>query len=127
MLRHRDILQDGVMALHLAQEPAADELLAEDPMALLVGMLLDQQVPLEWAFGAPYRLAQRLGVARLDAAVIADYDPDELIAVFTGPPALHRFPKAMAERTQKLAQMPGPPVQEGPESRRQDQRLTAQR
>jgi uncharacterized HhH-GPD family protein len=93
------------MALHLAQEPAADELLAEDPMALLVGMLLDQQVPLEWAFGAPYRLAQRLGVARLDAAVIADYDPDELIAVFTGPPALHRFPKAMAERTQKLAQM----------------------
>jgi uncharacterized HhH-GPD family protein len=60
---------------------------------------------LEWAFGAPYRLAQRLGVDRLDAAVIADYDPDELIAVFTGPPALHRFPKAMAERSEKLAQM----------------------
>ena len=89
--------------LHLAQDADADDLLARDPLALLVGMLLDQQVPMERAFAAPHRLAQRLGVERLDAREIADADPDQLAAVFSQSPALHRFPGAMAERVQKLA------------------------
>jgi uncharacterized HhH-GPD family protein len=91
--------------LHLAREKSADELLAEDPMALLTGMLLDQQVPIEKAFVGPYVLAERLGVAKLDPALIADYDPDAFVAIFSTPPAIHRFPKAMAERTQKLARV----------------------
>jgi uncharacterized HhH-GPD family protein len=89
-------------ALRLAQDPDADALLARDPLALLAGMLLDQQVPLEWAFAAPYRLAQRLGWERLDAAAIAAYDPDALAAHMAGPPALHRYPVAMAGRLQVL-------------------------
>lgn len=88
--------------LYLSTEPEADALLAEDPLALLVGMLLDQQVPMERAFVAPYRLAQRLGAARLDPAVIAGHDRDELAQVFATPPSLHRFPGAMARRTQQL-------------------------
>ena len=90
--------------LYLATEEPADELLSTDPLALLVGMLLDQQVPMEWAFGAPHRLAERLGVERLDAAHIAGYDPDGLATLFTTPPALHRFPGSMAKRTQQLCQ-----------------------
>lgn len=90
--------------LYLATEEPADELLSTDPLALLVGMLLDQQVPMEWAFGAPYRLAERMGVERLNAAQIADYDPDELTTLFSTPPALHRFPGSMAKRTQQLCQ-----------------------
>jgi len=93
------------MTLWLAQNPEADELLATDPLALLTGMLLDQQFPLEKAFFGPYLLAQRLGVTRLDARAIADHDPDDLIAIFTKPPAIHRFPAAMAERTQKLCRI----------------------
>ncbi len=93
------------MTLWLAQNPEADELLATDPLALLTGMLLDQQFPLEKAFFGPYLLAQRLGVSRLDARAIADHDPDDLIAIFTKPPAIHRFPAAMAERTQKLCRI----------------------
>jgi uncharacterized HhH-GPD family protein len=92
-------------SLYLAQEPAADRLLASDALALLVGMLLDQQVPLERAFVAPYRLAERLGVDHLDVATLAQYDPDALAEIFSTPPALHRFPGAMASRTQKLCQM----------------------
>jgi uncharacterized HhH-GPD family protein len=88
--------------LHLAQEPEADRLLAADPLALLIGMLLDQQIPLERAFVAPYRLAERLGVERLDAAMIAEYDPEALSAIFATPPALHRFPGSMAARVQAL-------------------------
>ena len=91
-------------SLYLAQQPAADKLLTSDPLALLVGMLLDQQVPLEKAFIGPYVVAQRLGVDRLDAATIADYDPEEFAALFATPPAVHRFPAAMAARTQKLCQ-----------------------
>ena len=91
--------------LHLAREKSADELLAEDPMSLLTGMLLDQQVPIEKAFVGPYVLAERLGVAKLDPTLIADYDPDAFVAIFSTPPAIHRFPKAMAERTQKLARV----------------------
>jgi uncharacterized HhH-GPD family protein len=88
--------------LHLAQNPEADALLAADPLALLIGMLLDQQIPLEKAFSSPYVLAQRLGVARLDAATIAETDPDALVAIFSKPPALHRFPGSMAARVQAL-------------------------
>jgi len=90
-------------SLYLAQDPDADRLLAADPLALLIGMLLDQQVPMEWAFVGPYRLAQRLGVDRLDAAAIAEYDPEALERIFATPPALHRFPASMARRTQALA------------------------
>ena len=88
--------------LRLAQNPEADELLARDPLALLVGMLLDQRVPLEWAFGAPYRLAQRLGWDSLDAAEIAAYDPEAFTRLMVGPPALHRYPAVMAGRVQAL-------------------------
>ncbi|HZM42982.1 MAG TPA: HhH-GPD-type base excision DNA repair protein [Acidimicrobiales bacterium] len=84
--------------------PEADQLLTEEPLALMIGMLLDQQVPMEWAFGAPLRLRERLD-GRLDAAEIATLDPDRLEAVFRGPPALHRFPGAMGKRTQALCQM----------------------
>ena len=89
-------------SLYLAQDPDADRLLAADPLALLIGMLLDQQVPMEWAFVGPYRLAQRLGVDRLDATVIAGYDPEALEEIFATPPALHRFPASMARRAQAL-------------------------
>jgi uncharacterized HhH-GPD family protein len=89
--------------LHLAQDAAADELLSRDPLALLIGMVLDQQIPLEWAFGGPQRLRERLG-HDLDAAEIAAYDPDGLAALFSTPPALHRFPGSMAGRVQQLCQ-----------------------
>lgn len=88
--------------LYLSTEPEADALLSRDPLALLLGMMLDQQVPMEWAFTAPHRLAQRLGTDRLDAATIAEYDPGQLAQLFSQPPALHRFPVAMAGRAQRL-------------------------
>jgi uncharacterized HhH-GPD family protein len=82
-------------------DPEADRLLARDPLALLLGMLLDQQFPMERAFYGPYLLQQRLGEP-LDAAMIANYDPARLEEIFKGPPAIHRFPGAMAKRTQEL-------------------------
>jgi uncharacterized HhH-GPD family protein len=88
-------------AIPVTGEDEADRLLEQSPLALLVGMLLDQQVPMEWAFLSPYRLKERLG-GTLDAAAIAEADPDELEAVFRDKPALHRFPAAMARRTQEL-------------------------
>jgi uncharacterized HhH-GPD family protein len=91
-------------AVPVTGDPEADRLLSEEPLALLIGMLLDQQVPMEWAFRAPLRLRDRLD-GRLDAAEIAALDPDELEAVFRGPPALHRFPGAMGRRTQALCQV----------------------
>jgi uncharacterized HhH-GPD family protein len=84
-------------------DPDADRLLVENPMALLIGMLLDQQVPMEWAFKGPATLQTRL--EGLDASRIADLDPDELDAAFRTKPAVHRFPSAMAKRTQALARM----------------------
>jgi uncharacterized HhH-GPD family protein len=84
-------------------DPEADQLLADDPLALMIGMLLDQQIPMEWAFAGPLKLRERMG-GRLDAAEIAALDPDKLTAVFKGPPALHRFPGSMAKRTQDLCQ-----------------------
>jgi len=88
--------------LHLAYTPEADALLDADPLALLVGMLLDQQIPLEKAFTGPHVLATRLGVERLDAAVIAGYDPEAMATLFATPPAIHRFPGSMAGRVQTL-------------------------
>ncbi len=81
----------------------ADRLLAEDPLALLIGMLLHQQVTMEWAFAAPALLRERLG-GRLDATEMAAMDPEAFTAVFLTKPALHRYPGSMATRTQALCQ-----------------------
>jgi len=91
--------------LRLAQDPDADALLTNDPFALLMGMLLDQQFPLEWAFRAPWRLAQRMGRTSLDVAELADYDPEAFVKLMAGPPALHRYPAAMAVRVQALCRL----------------------
>jgi uncharacterized HhH-GPD family protein len=89
------------VSLTLSQDAPADALLDRDPLALLVAMLLDQQVPMERAFAAPYELAQRLG-GEFDARELAQYDPEALAEVFARRPALHRYPKAMAGRVQEL-------------------------
>ena len=91
--------------LCLAQDAAADELLGRDPLALLIGMLLDQQFPMERAFGSPRLLADRLGVDVLSAADLAEADPEQLVKVFQGPPALHRYPGSMAARTQAVCRL----------------------
>ncbi|MBM7438034.1 HhH-GPD-type base excision DNA repair protein [Streptomyces sp. HB132] len=89
-------------SVRIAQEPAADALLARSPLAALVGMLLDQQVPMEWAFTGPFTLAQRLGSDDLDAREIAAYDPEAFTGLFIEKPALHRYPGAMGKRVQQL-------------------------
>src|SRR3954469_9252505 len=100
-VRHTSSMPD----LCIAQDDAADELLSRDPLALVIGMLLDQQFPMERAFGSPRLLADRLGVHTLSAADLADADPEQLITVFKGPPALHRYPGSMAARTQELCRL----------------------
>jgi uncharacterized HhH-GPD family protein len=92
---------EGTLAI--TGDPEADGLLNTDPLALVVGMLLDQQVPMEWAFGSPLTLKQRLGGA-LDASAIAAMPLEDLEVAFKGPPALHRYPGSMAKRTQQLCQ-----------------------
>jgi uncharacterized HhH-GPD family protein len=87
--------------LAVTGDPEADRLLVEDPLALVIGMLLDQQVPMEWAFRGPARLQERLGFA-LDANAIAAMPEDDLVAVFQAKPALHRFPGSMGKRTHAL-------------------------
>jgi uncharacterized HhH-GPD family protein len=87
--------------LTLAQDADADAVLSSNPLALLIGMLLDQQFPMERAFASPALLTERLG-GPLTAAGIAEYDTEALVAAFTGPPALHRYPRSMAERVQAL-------------------------
>jgi uncharacterized HhH-GPD family protein len=87
--------------LHITGDEAADALLSSDPFALLVGMLLDQQVAMETAFAGPEKIRDRLG--RLEPAAVAGEDPDHLIQVFTQPPAVHRYPASMAARVQALA------------------------
>jgi len=87
--------------LQLTQDPVADALLSEDPFALLVGMLLDQQIAMEVAFAGPKKIADRLG--GLDARLIADADPETFAAVCAQTPAVHRFPGSMAKRVQDLA------------------------
>jgi uncharacterized HhH-GPD family protein len=94
-----------VPTLRIAQDDAADDLLGRDPLALLLGMMLDQQFPMERAFGAPRLLADRLGVEELSAEHLAGIDADELVRVFQGPPALHRYPGSMAGRTQELCRL----------------------
>jgi uncharacterized HhH-GPD family protein len=89
--------------LYITGDAEADGLLNTDPLALLIGMLLDQQVPMEWAFGAPPKLKERLG-GSIDAGHIAAMPLEELELVFKGPPALHRFPGSMAKRTQQVCQ-----------------------
>jgi uncharacterized HhH-GPD family protein len=91
------------LKLWLAQDPEADQLLDEKPFALLVGMVLDQQIPLEVAFAGPKKIADRMG--GFDAAEIADYDPDKFAALCSEKPAIHRFPGSMAKRIQTLAQI----------------------
>jgi uncharacterized HhH-GPD family protein len=90
--------------MYLASTAAGNDLLERNPFALLTGMLLDQQVPMEKAFTSPEVLRERLG-GQLDARTIAETDPDELEAIFRQPPALHRFPAAMATRVQALARL----------------------
>ena len=88
------------MPIVWTQDPAANKLLETDPLALLIGMVLDQQVKMEKAFGGPYELKQRLG--HLDARQIASMDPEGLDKVFRERPALHRFPGSMARRVQAM-------------------------
>ncbi|MFJ2833133.1 HhH-GPD-type base excision DNA repair protein [Streptomyces sp. NPDC087263] len=92
------------VTLHLAQQPEADELLGRSPLAALVGMLLDQQVPMEWAFAGPYTIAQRMNTNDLDADEIATYDPEAFAALLSTKPAVHRYPGSMAKRIQQLCQ-----------------------
>ncbi len=92
------------MPLSLPIPAEATKLLYDSPLALLLGMLLDQQIPMEKAFSSPYELRQRLG-HDLDAAEIAGFDPDAFEELFARPPALHRFPRANARRAQELCQV----------------------
>jgi uncharacterized HhH-GPD family protein len=92
------------MALYLSGNPEADTLLSEDPLALLIGMVLDQQIPLEWAFEGPLNLTRRLQ-SKLEVGRIAEMSPDELVAAFVERPSLHRYPAAMAARVQSLCRL----------------------
>src|SRR3954452_2431813 len=96
---------DSVTAtsLYLTRNPDADALLAKDPNALLLGMVLDQQIPMEKAFSGPAVLAERMG--GLDVRTIADADPDEFKQMFATPPAVHRFPGSMAGRVQGVCRV----------------------
>ncbi len=87
-------------AIHFTGDDAADRLLAEEPLALLIGFALDQQVPVQTAFSGPLKLKQRLGT--LDAGAIATTDPGRLEEAFRERPAIHRFPGSMAHRVQEL-------------------------
>ena len=84
-----------------AQEPYADQVLSEHPFALLAGMLLDQQFPMERAFAGPSKILERFG--SIDPADVAAADPEEFRELCSRPPAIHRFPGSMAERVQALA------------------------
>ena len=89
------------MAIQIAQDAAADKVLSEDPFALLVGMMLDQQYPMEHAFRGPAKIVDRFGT--LDPAAIAAADPETFAKLCSTPPAIHRFPGSMAARVQELA------------------------
>lgn len=91
------------MTLWMTGDPDADRLLDSDPFALLVGMLLDQQYPMEAAFSGPAKILARFGT--LDPARIADADPEEFAALCTTPPAIHRYPGSMAGRVQAVARV----------------------
>jgi uncharacterized HhH-GPD family protein len=87
--------------LHFTDDDVADRLLVDEPMAMLIGFALDQQVPVQWAFSAPRTLRDRLGA--VDARSLAAVDPEKLEKAAKGPPAIHRFPSAMAKRIHELA------------------------
>jgi uncharacterized HhH-GPD family protein len=89
--------------LEWTDDPKANRLIAEDPLALLIGFCLDQQIPIEHAFLGPLRIRERLGT--LDAVRLAAVDPAAFAAAFRTPPAIHRFPRSMAERVQGLCQI----------------------
>jgi uncharacterized HhH-GPD family protein len=89
--------------LHITGDPEADALLSTDPFALVTGMLLDQQITMEKAFAGPAALARRLGVDRLDPALIAGIDPERFAEIMATPPAVHRYHTSMAGRVQALA------------------------
>jgi uncharacterized HhH-GPD family protein len=93
--------QDGGMAIHITGDARADEVLSDSPFALLVGMMLDQQYPMEHAFRGPAKVAERLG--SIEPGAVAAADPAEFKALCSTPPAIHRFPGSMAERLQTLA------------------------
>ena len=95
---------EGAVTISMPVEPEANELLSRSPLALLIGMLLDQQVSLERAFSAPLDLVRRLG-HEPTAAELAEFDPAALAAIFSERPALHRYPRAMAARVQDLARL----------------------
>ena len=89
------------MAIHITGDPVADQVLTDDSFALLVGMMLDQQYPMEHAFRGPAKVLDRFGT--LDPRRIAEADPEEFAALCAVPPAIHRFPGSMAARLQALA------------------------
>ena len=91
------------MAIHITGDEVADQVLTDDPFALLVGMMLDQQSPMEHAFRGPAKVLERFGT--LDPARIAAADPEEFAAMCATPPAIHRFPGSMAARLQELARL----------------------
>lgn len=90
-------------SIPITNNDEANRLLVNDPLALVIGMLLDQQVPMEWAFRGPFTLRERLG-GTLDATAIAAMDPEALVAVFCAKPAMHRYPAAMARRVHELCE-----------------------
>jgi uncharacterized HhH-GPD family protein len=92
------------MSFSLPIDAEANALLDRDPLAVLIGLTLDQQITMEKAFTSPWVLAQRLGHAPT-ATELAEFDPEALLAVFSEPPALHRFPKAMAARVQDVCRV----------------------
>jgi uncharacterized HhH-GPD family protein len=93
----------GKVSFPITNDDAANAFLVTDPLALVLGMLLDQQVPMEWAFRAPFTLSERLG-ERFTATDIAAMDPENLVAVFCEKPALHRYPAAMARRAHAVCE-----------------------
>ncbi|MFE7214259.1 HhH-GPD-type base excision DNA repair protein [Streptomyces sp. NPDC001698] len=90
------------VTLHLAQDPEADALLGRSPLAALVGMLLDQQIPMEWAFTGPATIAGRMGTDDLDAHEIVAFEPETFARLLSDKPAVHRYPASMAQRIQQL-------------------------
>lgn len=102
MTSEPDVLAPHELPIRLSQNPAADALLVRSPFALLLGMLLDQQFPMERAFAGPYVVSERIG-HDIDVREIAGYDPEQLTEIMSQSPAVHRYPKAMAIRAQQLA------------------------
>lgn len=90
-------------ALYFTDSDEANRLIAQEPLALLIGFAIDQQITVQQAFSGPLKLRQRAGT--LDAREIADMDPATLETAFRTPPAIHRFPRAMAQRVQELCQV----------------------